>query len=78
MAQAPKTKRHIQAAKDYKRLVCDQSDEVDSGNERDWFSLSLGFFMGRGLTLDEAHDLSLWVAYETGDFKAPGWENWGT
>jgi hypothetical protein len=77
MAQAPKTQRLIDAAKAYKRLVCDQSDEVDPQGEQDWFSMSLGFFMGYGLTLDEAHSLSLWVAYETGDFKALGYENWG-
>jgi hypothetical protein len=76
MDRSPKTKKMIAAAKAYKKIVCDNSGDVDPQDEYHWFGLALGFFLGYGLTLDEAHLLSRWVSFDTGDFKAPGWENW--
>ncbi len=69
MAKEPTDKKHRQAAYAYKKLVCDRAKDVDPSNEYDWFALSLGFLMGYGLTLDEAHDLSLWIRYTAGDFQ---------
>lgn len=76
MAQEPTKKKQRDAAALYKRVVCDQAAEIDPSDKRDWFSLSLGFFMGQGLTIDEAHDLSLWVRYETGNFQDEKWKDW--
>lgn len=76
MAQEPTDKKQRQSAELYKKLVCEQASEVDPSNERDWFALSLGFFMGQGFTLDEAHGLSLWIVFDTGDFQDPSWKNW--
>jgi hypothetical protein len=40
------------------------SRDIDPGDEQDWFSLTLGFFLAKGLTAEEAHDLSRHVRYQ--------------
>jgi hypothetical protein len=43
--------------------VWKQRYEVDSGEEYIWEGLALGFFLGFGATLDEAHELLKEVEY---------------
>lgn len=37
--------------------VYDNASEVDPGNEWHWTSMALGFFIGHGFSVDEAHEL---------------------
>jgi len=76
MAKEPTLQKHREIAALYKSKVCDHAAEIDPSNQFDWFSLSLGFFLGHGLTINEAHSLSLWVGYETGDFQDESWKDW--
>jgi hypothetical protein len=47
----------------FKNEVCLHSKEVDPPDEEDWYSLSLGFFIGKGTGIEKAHDLSRLVRY---------------
>ena len=40
-----------------------KSRDIDPRDEQDWFSLTLGFFLGKGVPAEEAHDLSRYVRY---------------
>jgi hypothetical protein len=37
--------------------IYDRSDDIDPDADYDWKSLAIGFFLGKGLTADEAKDL---------------------
>ena len=43
-----------------------KSRDIDPGDEQDWFSLTLGFFLAKGVAAEEAHDLSRYVRYTLG------------
>jgi hypothetical protein len=70
MATPPSTPAQVAALNDFKALVladhAQTNDEkkIDPSEEQDWFSLSLGYFLGKGLPVDEAHSLSLYVRYD--------------
>ena len=49
--------------KSFKDEVCSFSTEIDPSNEQDWFSLSLGWAIAKGLTPDEAWQFSTWLRY---------------
>lgn len=53
---------------EYKTQVCDQADEIDPDNSRDWHSMALGFFLGKGLSLEEANAHAHAVTYLYHDF----------
>ena len=38
--------------------------EVDPGEELDWFALTVGWAIAKGLTPSEAHDFSIYARYE--------------
>ena len=40
----------------WKKNVWDKQEEVDPGNERDWADLALGYFIGLGMSIEEAED----------------------
>ncbi len=46
-------------ARDWTDKVRDRAFEVDPGNEHEWYSLSIGFFLGRGFSADESHEITL-------------------
>ncbi len=60
---APKTKKEKQTIQAFKKTVCDRSDKVDPYEELDWFALSYGFFIAKGIEIERAHELSSWVRY---------------
>lgn len=70
MAAPPSTPAQIAAFNDFKALILadivetDDDKKIDPSEEQDWYSLSLGYFLGKGLSLDEAHSLSLYVRYD--------------
>lgn len=50
----------------FKQEACSKAKELDPEKEQDWFSLSLGYFIAKGLTIDQAHDASLMSRYTFG------------
>jgi len=40
----------------WKQDVWDKQKEIDPDNELYWNSLALGYFLGLGLSIDDAHD----------------------
>jgi hypothetical protein len=55
-----------EALQSFKRNVCDRAEEVDPDDQYDWFSLSMGYFLAIGCTLNQAHNLSLDARYKEG------------
>jgi hypothetical protein len=49
----------------FKSEVHDKSDQIDPFSEEDWHSLILGWAIGKGLTIEEAHVFANYVRYET-------------
>lgn len=49
----------------WKEEVFDRNAEVDPGKEQDWFSLCLGWALGKGMSLDEAHNFAIHIRYHT-------------
>jgi len=45
--------------------VHDRADRVDPTNEQDWFSVTLGWAIAKGLTPESAHDFAIHVRYKT-------------
>lgn len=70
MSDFKPTPEQSQALDDFKALCladAAQSDpelKIDPGEELDWFAMSLGFFLARGLSLDAAHAAALHARYE--------------
>jgi hypothetical protein len=49
----------------FKREVHDKQKIIDSDDEEDWYSLTLGWAIGKGLEPDDAHDFATHVRYRT-------------
>jgi len=54
-----------EAEKMFKADVHDLAALVDPDNEQDWYSLTLGYFIGKGEDPESAHDLALYIRYHT-------------
>lgn len=37
---------------------------IDPDSERDWYDLSIGYFLAKGLSIDQVTDLALIVRYD--------------
>jgi hypothetical protein len=51
--------------KEFQTQVSDRAHEVDPNDEEDWFSLTLGWAIGRGLKLEEAHAFASYIYHQT-------------
>lgn len=49
----------------FKKEVDDKARDIDQNNEYDWFSLTLGWALGKGLNPDLAFDFALHIRYHT-------------
>lgn len=49
----------------FKKEVNDKSREVDPSYSQDWFSLTLGWGIAKGLTPDDAHSFAIHIRYHT-------------
>lgn len=52
----------------FEREVHDRAGEIDSPNELDWYSLTLGWAIAKGMGLEEpseAHQFALHIRYHT-------------
>ena len=45
--------------------VHDRADRVDPAGEQDWFSLTLGWAIAKGLSPESAHDFAIHVRHKT-------------
>jgi len=51
--------------KQFELEVYNKSDEIDPGDEKDWYSITLGWAIGKGETPAKAHDFVRYVRYST-------------
>jgi len=49
----------------FKLGVSDKSKEIDPSNEEDWYSLTIGWAIGRGLDINEAKEFAVYIRYKT-------------
>ncbi len=49
----------------WKKNVFDKAKEIDNNDEQDWYSLALGFALGKGRNPEEAHNFANHVRYKT-------------
>lgn len=49
--------------KEFKDTICALSEDIDPGEEHDWFALSLGWALAKGVSIEEAYDFALRVRY---------------
>lgn len=49
----------------FKTEVHDRASEIDEANDRDWFSMTLGWAIAKGLTPSDAWDFALHIRYKT-------------
>ena len=52
-----------QLVQQFKEEVCDRSKEIDESDSQDWFSLSLGWVIAKGVSPDDAHNFAIHVRY---------------
>lgn len=56
---------HIQNVMlDFKNQVCKNLETIDPEYEHDWTSLSIGYFIAKGLTINEAKNLAPIARYK--------------
>lgn len=58
----------------FKADVCERSNEVDAEEEQDWFGISLGYFIAKGVKPERAHLMSVHVRYDLQYFDGTGEE----
>lgn len=63
MSRAPETQEELEAVAAFRTEVCARSVEIDPSEERDWYELSIGWFLGRGLAFEAAEEMALFVRY---------------
>jgi hypothetical protein len=49
----------------YQQEIWDRREDVDPSDEQDWFSLTLGWAIAKGLQPEEAHYFSIYIRYKT-------------
>lgn len=49
----------------FKTEVDDKATEVDPSNSQDWFSITLGWAIAKGLSPEDAHEFAIHIRYNT-------------
>lgn len=49
----------------FKTEVHDKGSEIDPGDEYDWWSLTLGWALGKGMSPDDASSFATHIRYNT-------------
>lgn len=49
----------------FKTECHDRAGEIDPENERDWYCLTLGWAIAKGLSPSDAYDFALHIRYKT-------------
>jgi len=65
MKKAAITMRWKTLMSQFKTEMTDRATLVDTSNELDWYSLTVGWAVAKGLSPDEARSFSTHVRYET-------------
>ena len=52
----------LKAIEEFRDEVCNNG--IDPHDEYDWYSLSMGFFIAKGVTVERAEELSCMVRYD--------------
>lgn len=47
----------------FKQEICEREKEIDPNEELDWFSMSIGYFIAKGLSVQDAFNLASEVRY---------------
>lgn len=50
--------------KDFKVEVIAKKPDIDPDAEYDWFAISMGWALAKGLTTSQAHDFALFARYD--------------
>jgi len=56
--------KHAEILERFKTEVCSKSKEIDPGDEYDWYDLSVGYFLAKGLTIADATNLAVEARYQ--------------
>lgn len=51
--------------RDWVRQVFSRRERIDPNNEEDWYSLALGYALGKGVSVTTAHQFALHIRYHT-------------
>ena len=54
-----------QMTADFKKEIHDKSKEIDPSNEQDWFSLTLGWAIAKGMNINQAYKFARHIRYNT-------------
>jgi hypothetical protein len=49
----------------FKKEVSDRAKKIDPDNDQDWFSLTLGWAVAKGMTPSKAHEFAIHIRYNT-------------
>ncbi len=49
----------------FKLEVDNRAESIDSAQEQDWFSLTLGWAIAKGLAPQDAHDFAIFIRHQT-------------
>jgi hypothetical protein len=49
----------------FKTECSDRASEIDTDSSQDWFSLTLGWAVAKGLTPEAAYDFAVHIRYKT-------------
>ena len=49
----------------FKEEVHNKAESIDPSSEEDWHSLTLGWAIGKGLSIVEAQEFSRYIRYDT-------------
>ena len=49
----------------FKTECHDRSSEIDTDNSQDWFSITLGWAIAKGLSPDDAYQFASYIRYKT-------------
>ena len=49
----------------FKTEVHDRASEVDPSSSEDWFSLTVGWGIAKGMSGDDAHEFAVHIRYKT-------------
>jgi hypothetical protein len=50
----------------FKIEVVDRAGEIDGSDSQDWFSLTLGWAIAKGVEPADAHDFAIHIRYDSG------------
>lgn len=56
---------NVELIEQFKTEVSDRASEIDDSDSEDWFSLTIGWAIGKGLSPEESHMFAIYIRYHT-------------